>query len=213
MIADVGQGFIHVWNDPRLRLVIGFVVFHCSFTMAFNALLPRLATDLGGGSSTFSMLMVGVGAGAIVGTLAISMVRDEAARGLALATVGVGSGLAMLVMGLANSPAIAVIGAVLAGGTQATYMAISQMLLQHIVPDALRGRVLAIYAMMAAGHMAMITLGFGTFADSVGVRSLMVVPGLLWVVLFLTAALLMSDLRHVLLHGSFRLQSDASVEA
>ncbi len=213
VIADVGQGFIHIWNDTRLRLVIGFVIFHCSFTMAFNALLPRLATDLGGGSSTFSALVMGVGAGAIVGTLTISMVRDQAAQGRALAIVGIGSGLAMLVMGLANSPTIAVIGAVLAGGTQATYMAISQMLLQAIVPDALRGRVLAIYAMMAAGHMSMINLGFGAFADSVGVRSLMVVPGLLWVILFLISALLMSDLRHVLRYGGFRLQSDASVEA
>ena len=211
MVADVGQGFGHVWADQRLRLVIGLIIFHCSFTMAFAALLPRLATNLGGGSVTFSAMVMGVGAGAIVGTLAISVVRDQARQGSALAIVGVGSGLAMLVMGTSNSAEMAVAGAVLAGGTQATYMAISQMLVQEVVPDALRGRVMAIYAMMAAGHMALINLGFGALADRVGVRPLMVVPALLWVGIFLVAAFMLSDMRHVLSRGEFRVRSAAGV--
>lgn len=206
VVTDVGRGFAHVWDDRRLRLVIGLIIFHCSFTMAFNALLPRLATDLGGESEIYSALVMGVGAGAIVGTLAISMVRGDVARGFALAAVGVGSGLAMVVMGMANSPVMAVLGAVLAGSTQATYMAISQMLVQEVVPDSLRARVLAIYAMMAAGHMAMVNLGFGAFADSVGVRALMVIPGLLWIAIFLVAAILLSDFRHVLSRGAFRMR-------
>jgi MFS family permease len=213
IVTDVGQGFGHVWNDQRLRLVIGLIIFHCSFTMAFNALLPRLATDLGGGSLTFSAIVMGVGAGAIIGTLAISMVRDQALQGVVLASVGVGSGLAMMIMGMANSPTLVVVGAVLAGATQATYMAISQMLVQDIVPDALRGRVMAIYTMMAAGHMAMVNLGFGALADRVGVRPLMVIPALLWVGIFLVAAFMLSDLRHVLRRGEFRLRSAPSMEA
>ncbi len=132
------------------------------------------------------------------------MVRDHASQGFALALVGIGSGISMLVMGVATSPVVAVIGAVVAGGTQATYMAISQMLVQEVVPDALRGRVMAIYTMMAAGHMAMVNLGFGALADSVGVRPLMVVPALLWIAVFVIAALVLSDLRRVLRRGSFR---------
>ena len=74
--------------------------------------------------------------------------------------VGVASGLSMLVLGTAGSPAAAVVGAALAGGSQAVYMAISQTLVQQVVPDALRGRVMAIYTMLAAGHMAMVNLLF-----------------------------------------------------
>lgn len=199
--ADVGQGFVHVWDDRRLRLVIGLVVFHCSFTMAFNALLPRLATDLGGGSSTFSAIVMGVGAGAILGTLAISMVRDHVLQGRVFIVVGLGSGLAMIIMGTADSPLMAVVGAVVAGATQATYMAISQTLVQDIVPDTFRGRVMAIYTMMAAGHMALINLGFGGFADSVGVRMLMVVPALMWIGIFILALYMLPDLQRLLGRG------------
>jgi MFS family permease len=213
IVTDVGRGFTYTWADRRLRLVIGLITFHCSFTMAFNSLLPRLATDLGGGNVTFSAIMMGIGAGAIIGTLTISTMHNRASQGSALAMVGVGSGLAMLVMGTANSPVMVVAGAVLAGATQATYMAISQMLVQEIVPDGLRGRVMAIYTMMAAGHMAMINMGFGALADRVGVRPLMVVPALLWLGIFLMAALLMSDFRHVLWRGEFRLRLAASTES
>ncbi len=213
VVADVGHGFVHVWDDRRLRLVIGLVIFHCSFTMAFNSLLPRLATDLEGGSGTFSAMVMAVGAGAIVGTLAISMVHRSSPRGLALAATGAGSGVAMLVMGAATSPAVAVLGAALAGGTQATFMAISQMLVQEVVPDSIRGRVLAIYAMMAAGHMAMVNLGFGALADSVGVRPLMVIPAVLWIAIFLGAAFFLTDLRDVLFRGGFRRPAALAAEA
>ena len=76
----------------------------------------------------------------------------------------------------------------------------------------LRGRVLAIYTMMAAGHMALVNLGFGSLADTVGVRTLMVIPGLLWIAVFLVAAFALSDLRHMLFRGGFRLHTPARVE-
>jgi len=141
---------------------------------------------------------MGVGAGAIFGTLAISMVRDHALQGRVFIVVGLGSGLAMIIMGTANSPLMAVVGAVMAGATQATYMAISQALVQDIVPDTFRGRAMAIYTMMAAGHMAWINLGFGGFADSIGVRTLMVVPALMWMGIFILALFMLSDLQRLL---------------
>ena len=208
---DVGRGFAYVRRDPRLLLVIGLLGPHCAFTMAFNALMPKLATDLGGAERTFSAIVMGVGVGAIVGTLLLSMVRQRLVQGYTLALTGVGSGIAMVIMGMASTPTVAVLAAILAGGTQATYMAISQTLVQQVVPDELRGRVLSIYVMLAAGHMALVNIGFGWLADSVGVRPLLVVPGLLWLGVFFVAALILSDLRHVLMRGDFRLPAAAEV--
>jgi len=201
---DVRDGFAYAFADRRLVVILGCVAIHCGFTMAFDSMMPRLATDLGGGSSTYSAIVMGVGAGAITGTLAISMVRGHALQGRALALTGAGSGLAMLVLGLVETPALAVLGAALAGGTQATYMAISLTLVLTIVPDSMRGRVTAIYMMLAAGHMAMMNFGFGWLADVIGVRPLLIVPGIAWLVFFGIAALSLSELRHVLRHGEFR---------
>ena len=203
IVTDIGVGMRYVWGDRRLRLVIALVVFHCGFTMAFDSMLPRLARNVGGGSETYSAFVMGIGAGAIVGTAGLATLRTEAARGPVLAATGIGSGLAMLVLGAATVPAMAVFGAFLAGLTQATYMAVSQTLLQQITPDALRGRVMSLFFMLAAGHMAFINLGFGRLADSVDVRPLMIIPGLLWIAIFAAASVTLPDLRYLLRRGSF----------
>ena len=200
---DVAEGFRYSWQDRRVRLILMLLGAHCGLTMAFDALMPRLATDVGGGSATFTAILVGVGVGAFAGTLALSLVRDEETRGRAYAVTGLASGMAMIVLGLAQTPVVAVIGAGLAGASQATYMAISATLIQAIIPDHLRGRVMSLYLMIAAGHMAFMNLGFGFFADGTGVRVLLVGPGVIWVALFLLATLTRTDLRYLLRRGVF----------
>jgi MFS family permease len=201
--AEIAEGMRYAWRDRRVRLVLSLLGAHCGLTMAFDSLMPRLATDVGGGSTTFTAILVGIGAGAFVGTLALSQLRQEAVRGSVFAATGLGSGLAMIVMGFAQTPTTAVIGAALAGGTQATYMAISLTLIQTVVPDHLRGRVISLYLMLAVGHMAFINLGLGFLADGVGVRVLLVGPGVVWVVVFLLAMLAVTDLRNLLRRGAF----------
>jgi MFS family permease len=204
VLSDVGRGFVHVGHDVRLMVVLGCIAFHCGFTMAFDSLLPQLASTVGGGSRTFSAIVMGVGAGAIVATLMVSMIRRQHVQGRALALTGLGSGIGTLVMGLATTPASAVLGAAIAGGTQAAYMAVSLALIQEIVPDEMRGRVMAIYMMLAAGHMALMNLAFGRMADIVGVRPLLIIPGLAWIAVFAAAVIALSELRHVLRRGAFR---------
>ena len=201
--GEVAEGMRYAWHDRRVRLVLSLLGAHCGLTMAFDSLLPRLATDIGGGSTTFTAMIVGIGAGALIGTLALSQLRQDAMRGSVFAATGFGSGLAMIILGLAQTPAAAVIGAALAGGTQATYMAISATLIQTIVPDRLRGRVMSLYLMLAAGHMAFMNLGFGFFADGTGVRVLLVGPGVVWVGVFLMATVTQNDLRYLLRRGAF----------
>ncbi len=204
IFRDVVGGLVHIRRDSRLVAVIGCVMFHCAFTMAYESLLPRLAIGLGGGSNTFSAIVMGVGAGAIVGAFGVSLIRRPSLQGGALAITGMGSGLAMIILGSATSPAVAVAGAVLAGATQASYMTISNTLVQQVVPDALRGRVMSIFTMLAAGFMAFMNLGFGWLADTVGVKPLMIIPGLAWIVIFAVAAIFLTELHHVLRAGQFR---------
>ncbi len=205
VLDDIRGGFSHLRRDARIFAIIGCVAFHCAFTMAYESLLPRLADGLGGGSNTFSAIVMGVGAGAV------SFIRQKARQGPVMALTGIGSGLAMVVLGTATIPAVAVLGAFLAGATQASYMTISNTLVQQVVPDRLRGRVMSIFAMLAAGFMAFMNLGFGWLADTVGVRPLMLVPGIAWIVIFALAALFLTEIRHVLRVGDFRPRAAAAV--
>jgi MFS family permease len=213
VLGDIRGGFQHLRGDTRIFAIIGCVAFHCAFTMAYESLLPRLADGLGGGSNTFSAIVMGVGAGAITGALGVSFIRQKARQGPVMALTGIGSGLAMVVLGTATVPAVAVLGAFLAGATQASYMTISNTLVQQVVPDRLRGRVMSIFAMLAAGFMAFMNLGFGWLADTVGIRPLMLIPGIAWIVIFALAAVFLTEIRHVLRVGDFRPRAAAAAVA
>ena len=92
-------------------------------------------------------------------------------------------------------------------------MALSVVFIQQIVPDEFRGRVLSLYSLLAAGHMAFVNLGFGWLSEIVGVRPLLIVPGLLWVGIFLVASVSLDDVRHLLREGSFGTSAPAPAPA
>lgn len=203
LVADLGRASRYVRQDRRLLTVIGLVAAHCSFTMAFDSMMPAMAEKLGGGSTLYSSILVGLGAGAIVGTLMVSQLHEERARGTAFAAVGIGSGLAMVAMGVATTGFVVVLAAALAGFTQASYMTMSATLVQGIVTDEFRGRVMSVYIMIAAGHMAILNLGYGRTAEVIDVRVLLIVPGLLWLVVFVVAFGLVPGVRTLVRRGRF----------
>lgn len=211
--GDLREGVAYVERDRRVATVLVMVMVHCGLTMSFDSMMPTLATIVGGASTIYGAILVGIGVGAIAGAFALSLVRTPAATGRALAWSGFGSGVAMLVLGVATFPAAVVAGAVLAGATQATFMALSAIFIQQVVPDALRGRVMALYIMMATSHMAFLNFGFGWAADGVGVRVLLIVPAVLWTAFFLAAALSVGEVRHLLLRGEFRPLPEAAPAA
>lgn len=204
VFRDVREGVRYVMSEPRLLVVLVIVGFHCGATMAFDSMMPTLATAVGGADVTFSAIIVGIGAGSIVGTLIVSMIRNDAALGRVFFVVGIGSGLAIFVLGLATTPQIAVTGGVLAGATQASFMAVTVVFVQRVTPDELRGRVMSLYIMLAAGQMAFVNYGFGWISDYTGVRPLLLVAGTLWCVGFAAAAMLLPEVRSLVRRGNFR---------
>lgn len=201
--ADLREAFAYVESDRRVAIVIVLVSLHCGLTMAFDSMMPTLSTMVGGARGTYSAILVSIGAGAVVGTVGLSMLRAPRVQGAALGFAGFGSAIAMMLLAFADTPALVVLAAAGTGATQASYMALSTTYLAQIVPDILRGRVMALYLMMAAGNMSLLNFGFGWASDIVGVRPLLFFPAVIWLGIFIAAALGLSDVRHLLRRGSF----------
>ena len=101
---DLAAAGRYVRSDVRLLTIIGLVAVHCSFTMAFDSMMPTLAEIVGGSSTLYSSILIGLGTGALIGTIGVSQLRNEALRGTMFAASGLGSGLAMIVLGTATRP-------------------------------------------------------------------------------------------------------------
>jgi MFS family permease len=200
---DLAAAGRYVRADVRLLTIIGLVGAHCSFTMAFDSMMPTLAEELGGSAGLYSSVLIGLGTGALIGTLGVSQLEKESFRGAVFLAVGLGSGAAMIVLGAASSRPMLIFGAVLAGLTQASYMTMSAALVQKVVSDDFRGRVMALYIMIAAGHMAFMNLGFGRLADVINVRILLIVPGVAWTLVFMVAGFSLPEVRSIVRSGTF----------
>ena len=201
--ADLREAVAYVESDRRVAIVLGLVTLHCGLTMAFDSMMPTLSTMVGGARQTYSAILVSIGAGAMLGTISLSLLRAPRVQGHALAIAGFGSGVAMVLLSLATSPLLVVLAAAGTGATQASYMALSSTYIAQVVPDVLRGRVMALYLMMAAGNMSLLNFGFGWASDIVGVRPLLFIPGVIWIGVFLLATVGLRDVRYLLRRGGF----------
>ena len=82
-------------------------------------------------------------------------------------------------------------------------MTMSASLVQKVVEDDFRARVMSLYIMIAAGHMAFMNLGFGRVAEAVDVRLLLIVPGVAWMVVFAGAGFTVTEARNIVVRGNF----------
>lgn len=197
LVENLRVGLSYVRSTPPVLALFVLVFFHCSLTMSFDAMLPGFAeTELHHPSSGFTMMTFGVGVGALIGTFTLAMLTGVR-RGPLLFAMAVASGASPILMGMSMGMTSAALSATIMGASQATFMALSAVLLQEAVPDAIRGRVMSLYLMSAGGIMAIMNLSFGALADWTGSPVLFAVPGAAFVVITLLSALTGPDLRRI----------------
>ncbi len=190
-LRDVGrnmrEGMAYIGRTPEVAAVFILVFAHCSLTMSFDAMLPGFAeTRLHSPSGGFTIMTFGVGVGALVGTFVLAMTTG-ARRGPLLLGTALASGISPMLMAGSHHVPHAAAGAILMGSSQAMFMALSAVLLQEVVPDDIRGRVMSLYLMSAGGVMAFMNLAFGAMADRTGAPILFFLPGAAFVVITLAS--------------------------
>ncbi len=166
----------YAWSDPQLRALFILIALHCSMTMSFESMLPVLARDvLGDTGAGTSYLMMGVGAGALVGIIGIAGLQSASGRGRLLLIAGAFSGVALVVLAVSSSTTTALLGTAVMGGSQAAFMAVGSAMVQSLAPEGMRGRITGLNQINVGGTMALVNLVNGFAADEFGA------PSVLWV--------------------------------
>lgn len=197
VVRNLAQGLSYIRGSRPVLLIFLLVTAHCALTMSFDAMLPGFAeTELHRPSGGFTMMTFGVGMGALVGTFALAFFPGGQ-RGNLLLWMGLASGISPMLMAVSMSMAPAVFSSVLMGSSQAMFMALTAVLLQAVVPDELRGRVMSLYLMAAGGVMAFANLAFGSLADALGAPVLFLVPGAIFALIVLLTRVSGTNLRAV----------------
>jgi MFS family permease len=179
-LAHLVQGFRHVARTPPIRALMLLLGLVSLSGMPYAVLMPIFADRiLRGGPKALGLLMgaSGVGALAAAGLLA----TRESIRGLGrwVAVAAAGFGVSLLAFAASRSLWLSAALLVPVGFCMMLQMASSNTLIQTMVPDALRGRVMAIYSMMFMGMAPFGALLAGTLADRVGAPATVSLGGML----------------------------------
>ena len=175
------------------------VALHCALVMSFDSILPVFTeTSLGAtDGSTLGWLVMGIGAGSLVGTLLLAGVRDEKTKGQLLVWTGLFSGITPMAMALSFNVPLGIAASLGMGVSQATFMALTSTYVQTLAPDRLRGRISSLYILHAGGIMAFANLGYGFIADSYSAPPILLITGVAFVAVVLAMGFGQPILRRV----------------
>ena len=178
-LEKLRQGFRFVRHTKPIRsllILIGLVGFTA---LPFSALMPIFAGSiLHGGASAYGTLMGAVGLGAVVGALVIAMRRQLRGLGTVVAYSSVGLGASLVLFSSSRWYWFSFVALMLAGLTMMMQFTSTNTLIQAMVPDQLRGRVMALYSMSFLGMTPIGSLLAGALAARIGAPITVAIGGL-----------------------------------
>src|ERR1022692_515633 len=172
------EGFRFVSRTAPIRALLMLLGLVSLVGMPYVVLMPIFADKiLHGGARGLGILMGATGVGALLGALTLAFREGVKGLGRWVAMCCAGFGASLVVFSISHSFWISVILLLPVGYTMMLQMACSNTLIQVMVPDALRGRVMAVYSMMFMGMAPIGALLGGLLAEHLGAPRTVAIGG------------------------------------
>ena len=168
------QQALHYMRDtPRVRALMQMVTVYSILGAPILALMPVVAREMFGlGAEGYGLLLSFLGIGGLTGALSLAGVGYRVSRTRLLVVASMTWALLLLLFSFSRQPWQAYLLLLGIGVTMILNGAISNGLLQGIVPDHLRGRMMAAYGLVVVGLSQVVgAFSGGALAHALGVRT------------------------------------------
>jgi len=164
----VGLRFVAHTQPLQAVLVRGAAFF--IFASATWALFPLVVRqELQRGPEVYGLLLTCIGVGAVSGAILLPRVREKTTRSALVAGASALYALAALALAYVHSLALLIAAMLATGVAWISVLASLQVSAQLTLPDWVRARGLAAFAMVFTGGMALGAIGWGQVAARVGI--------------------------------------------
>lgn len=178
ILRELHDGWRYVTGSPPIRailLLLGFIAF---VGMPYGTLIPVFARDvLHGDAMTQGLIIAAAGIGAIIGAIYLASRRSIHGLSNVVAYAPAVLGLGLIVLGLSSVLPLTLATMVLAGFGMMVQNAGSNTILQTIVDDDKRGRVMSFYTIALMGTVPFGSLAVGALANKLGAPNTMLITG------------------------------------
>jgi MFS family permease len=169
MIEHIVEGFQFAQRTTPVRNLLYLVGLISLAGVPYTVLMPIFADRiLHGGAWGLGLLMGATGVGAMAGALTLASRTGVRGLGRIAAFSAAGFGTSLVIFAFSRVFIFSMIILVPVGFTLMTQMACANTLIQAMVPDRLRGRMMALYSMMFMGMAPLGGLFGGIVADWIG---------------------------------------------
>ncbi|HEX2974266.1 MAG TPA: MFS transporter, partial [Tepidisphaeraceae bacterium] len=163
------EGVAYAFGFAPIRTVLIVASIVSIMGMSYTVLMPVFATQvLHGGSQTLGFLMASSGIGALVGALYLASRRTVLGLGRILALTAAFFGLGLVAFAFSQFLWLSLLFLFVCGFAMITHFASANTILQTIVEDDKRGRVMSFFSVAFLGMAPIGSLLSGALADWIG---------------------------------------------
>jgi MFS family permease len=177
IFSRLAEGLRYVRDDRVVLTLLGVVASASLFGYPYIQMMPVAARKLFvDDRAGVGWLMGGVGFGTFVGALALSMRTPRRAVPIIVGSMMI-FGVTMCGLAFVEKPAIVIAMLAVCGVSMVTGLALCNTRIQQRVPDAMRGRVMSMYAFSFFAFIPFGNLIAGTIAERRGFGAVVLILG------------------------------------
>jgi predicted MFS family arabinose efflux permease len=188
MLEELRTGWTYVSRFPPVRALLLIVALAGLAGMPYATLMPVIASKvLHGGAHTLGILMTASGIGALAGTLYLASRHTVVGLGKVVVAASAGLSLGLIAFSFSRSLWLSVLILPIIGAGTMLQAASANTILQTVVDENLRGRVMAFYSVAIMGMQPIGSLLAGIVADRIGAEktilygAILCLAGAIWV--------------------------------
>ncbi len=171
MIEELRGGFDYVRHSPPIRVLLTVLAIVSTVAMPYTVLMPAFVSSvLHGGPNTLGWLMTATGVGALAGALYLASRPSVVGLGRVVTVATLLFGLGLIGFAFTRSLWLSLLLLPIVGGGFMVQLAGTNTVVQTLVEDRLRGRVMAFFTMAFFGTAPIGSLLAGVAADRIGLR-------------------------------------------
>lgn len=183
--GDLIAGLRTVKDNRMILILVIMVAISSLFGVSYMIFMPVFAKEiLNVGIKGMGILMSFTGLGALAGALMLAALGDFKYKGRVLCASSIVFSFSLVLFSLSRIYALSLFSLMLVGASSVTAISLINTLLQHMVSDAMRGRVMSVFMFTFAGIMPFGNLFAGSIAHIIGVSQTVMLNGIICTLFF-----------------------------
>jgi MFS family permease len=180
IIAELADGFRYAFRFTPIRITLMFLALVSLMGVPYQILMPIFAKDIfNGGPETLGFLMATAGLGALGGTLYLANRKNAMGLGKSMIWATSLFSVSLIIIACSSGLWLSSLFVFLAGFGMMIQMGSSNIILQTVVDEDKRGRVMSFYTMAFMGMAPFGSLFAGYLASKIGAQATLLIGGLI----------------------------------